>query len=93
MAKSPVKAGKVKKVKAKKDPNAPKKPSGSYIFFCNHHRGAIKTAHPTWGIGEIGKELGALWKKASDSDKKQFVVAAEKDKERYAKAIASYKKK
>lgn len=32
----------VKKVKAKKDPNAPKKPCGAYMFFSKDKRGEIK---------------------------------------------------
>mmetsp|Transcript_1536 Transcript_1536/g.4559 ORF Transcript_1536/g.4559 Transcript_1536/m.4559 type:complete len:165 (-) Transcript_1536:419-913(-) len=92
---APKKGGAVdkpKKVKAKKDPNAPKKPSGAYIWFCNDRRPAIKADHPEWGIGEIGKELGNIWKTLSDSDKKPFVKKAEEDKERYVKADAAYKK-
>lgn len=53
-----------------RSPNAPKKPSGAYIWFCNDRRPAIKADHPEWGIGEIGKELGNIWKTLSDSDKK-----------------------
>lgn len=51
-------------------PNAPKKPSGAYIWFCNEHRGKIKGEHSDWGVAEIGKELGALWKTQTDEDKK-----------------------
>ena len=85
------KAVKDKKPKAKKDPNAPKKPCGAYIFFCNDKRAAIKAEHPDWGIGELGKARGAQWKGLTDADKTPYAKQAEKDKERYAKAIAAYK--
>lgn len=62
-------AKKTKAPKAKKDPNAPKKPSGAYIFFCNDKRGEVKKANPEYGVAQIGKELGAMWKDVTDKDK------------------------
>ena len=50
------------------------------------------TAHPTWGIGEIGKELGAMWKKVTEAEKVKYNAAAEKDKARYQKELAAYNK-
>ncbi len=60
--------------RAKKDPNAPKKPSGAYIFFCNDKRAEVKKANPEYGVAESGRELGAMWKAASDEDKQVGVV-------------------
>lgn len=60
---------KTKAPKAKKDPNAPKKPSGAYIFFCNDKRGEVKQGNPEYGVAQIGKELGARWKEVTDKDK------------------------
>lgn len=64
------KATKAKKEKKQKDPNAPKKPSGAYIFFCNDKRAEVKKANPEFGVAESGRELGSMWKSASDDDKK-----------------------
>ena len=55
--------------RAKKDPNAPKKPSGAYIFFCNDKRAEVKKANPDFGVAESGRELGSMWKNCSDADK------------------------
>lgn len=63
-------AKKTREKKAKKDPNQPKKPCGAYIFFCNDKRPAVKKDHPDWGVAQIGKELGAQWKAATEDDKK-----------------------
>ena len=60
---------KEKAAKAKKDPNAPKKPSGAYIFFCNDKRAEVKKANPEFGVAESGRELGSMWKAASEADK------------------------
>lgn len=64
------KATKAKKEKKEKDPNAPKKPSGAYIFFCNDKRAEVKKANPEFGVAESGRELGSMWKSATDDDKK-----------------------
>ena len=66
---------KEKAAKAKKDPNAPKKPSGAYIFFCNDKRAEVKKANPEYGVAESGRELGSMWKAATDADKKVGAVA------------------
>ncbi len=60
--------------RAKKDPNAPKKPSGAYIFFCNDKRAEVKKANPEYGVAESGRELGAMWKAATDEDKQVCAV-------------------
>lgn len=74
-AASPKKEKAPKKEKVKKDPNAPKKPSGAYIFFCNDKRAEVKKANPEFGVAESGRELGAMWKSATDEDKKVGAVA------------------
>ena len=51
-------------------PNAPKKPSGAYIWFCNDHRATLKGEHAEWGVAEIGKELGKMWGELQEGDKK-----------------------
>lgn len=84
---------KKKATKAKKDPNAPKKPAGAYILFCSAKRPEVKKENPDLTAPEMLKELGALWKAASDADKKPFYAQAEKDKERYKKEEAAYSKK
>lgn len=65
---------KATKTKAKKDPNAPKKPSGAYIFFCNDKRAEVKKANPEFGVADSGRELGSMWKSATDEDKKVGAV-------------------
>lgn len=84
-------AKKEKKAKKPKDPNAPKKPLGAYMYFCKDHRAAIKTEHPDWGLGDIGRELGSQWKELDDKAKVKYTKLADADKERYKKDMVSYK--
>lgn len=82
--------GETKKRKAKKDPNAPKKPCGAYMFFCKETRESVKEEHPDWSVTQIGKRLGELWKLVDEDDKKKFFELAEEDKARYQRDIAKY---
>merc|ERR1712200_27607 len=103
-AKSPAKAkasplkkvakGKVekkeKKVKAKKDPNAPKRGLSAFMFFAKEERPKVLKDNPSFGVPEVGKELGARWGKLAD--KKKFEALAAKDKSRYEAEMKKYKK-
>ena len=77
-----------RKQKKKKDPDAPKRPSTSYIFFCNEQRSKLK--EEGLDFKEIGKRLGEMWKALSDKKKKKYEKMAEDDKKRYEKAIEDY---
>lgn len=55
--------------KQKKDPNAPKRNMSSFMFFSNDKRQQVKDENPSLAFGEVGKELGRLWKEASAEEK------------------------
>jgi hypothetical protein len=74
-----------------KDPKKPKRGMSGFMFFAGAMRGPIKKEHPDWGIGQIGKELGKRWGVIKDCDKVKYEAMAKKDKERYDKAMKSYK--
>lgn len=81
-----------KKEKKAKDPNAPKGPLGAYMFFCKDKRESVKAKHADWGVAEIGRELGSMWKALSDKDKKKYEDQAATDKARYQKEMEKYNK-
>ena len=43
-------------------------PSFPFIFM-NEKRAEVREKFPTWGIGQIGKELGRLWGELSDEER------------------------
>ena len=51
------------KIKAVKDPNAPKRARSNYIFFCINNREKIKESNPEMSAKEVIQELGNKWKK------------------------------
>ena len=83
---------KKKATKKKKDPNAPKRPSSPYIFFCNSKRAEVKESLPEDGRGgpAVMTALGAAWGEATDKDKAPFLKEAAADKVRYEKDMESY---
>ena len=80
-----------KKKGKKKDPNAPKRPKSSYMFFANSRRPELKAAHPDWPFGQFGKAIGEEWRAMSESKKDKFEQMAKKDRARYAREMEKYK--
>jgi len=91
MLASSVSAPVITKKKKKKDPNAPKKNSSAYIFFCKENRETIKSnMQATATQSEILTEVGRQWKVLSDKKKAKFIKLADEDKKRYAKEMEEY---
>jgi structure-specific recognition protein 1 len=55
--------------KKKKDPNAPKKGLSGYMFFVKEKRAEVAAKHPEMAFGDLGKELGRLWKEVTGEEK------------------------
>ncbi|KAL3899117.1 MAG: hypothetical protein SGCHY_002277 [Lobulomycetales sp.] len=77
--------GKAKKVK--KDPNAPKRGLSAYMFFVKEKRADVSASNASMSFGEVGKELGRLWKEVSAEDKEKYDNMAAADKERYKREM------
>ncbi|GIL44113.1 hypothetical protein Vafri_1648 [Volvox africanus] len=86
-------AGKPKKEKKVKDPNAPKKNLTAFMYFSNSNREKVKAENPGIAFGEVGKMLGERWKGMSLDEKAPYEQMAAKDKVRYAEAMKAYKAK
>ncbi|KAJ9115117.1 hypothetical protein QFC22_005447 [Naganishia vaughanmartiniae] len=82
----------VKKPKAKKDPNAPKRAMSAFMFYSMAERDNVKTTNPDLSFGEIGKQLGEQWRGLSAEQKKPYEQEAEDDKVRAAREKAAYEK-
>merc|ERR1711997_216773 len=78
-AKKPVK--KAVKPKPKKAKAAgPKRALSAFFLFAGDERPKVVAASPSASIGEIGKELGARWAKASAAVKAGYQAKSDKDK-------------
>tara|TARA_Y100001970_G_C14249921_1_gene871057 strand:+ start:1101 stop:1520 length:420 start_codon:yes stop_codon:yes gene_type:complete len=89
--------GEKTKLKFKKDPNKPKKPKSGFLFFCDKERGKLiekeKKKNKKVVIGNIAKELGKMWKKLSDNEKKKYDEMKNKDQARYLNEMEAYNNK
>ena len=53
----------------------------------------LKKDKPDLSFGEVGKELGKMWKEVDEKAKEKYNAMAKKEKERADKEIAAYKAK
>jgi len=75
--------GGYKQTRAKKDPNAPKRPLCGFMYFSNEERPKVRLENPGWGVGEMGKELGRRWAEADPEVRQKYNEMANADKERF----------
>lgn len=76
------------KLKARRDPDRPKKPKTSYMFFCEENREVILKDRPNIILGEQSKLLGSAWKICKDKD--LYIKKADVDKSRYSEQMEDY---
>lgn len=79
-----------KKIKNKRDPNAPKKAKTAYIHFCGERR-PIHRENGTPGNKVMGP-VAAEWNAIKDDEHKiaKYTLLAEKDKQRYNNEMKEY---
>ena len=82
--------GGYKQTRAKKDPNAPKRPLCGFMMFSNEERVKVREIMPNAGVGELGKELGKRWAEASPEVRDKYNEMAAQDKSRFAREKQEY---
>lgn len=87
--------GKTKrKVKAPKDPNAPKRPSTGFFLYVADNRAEVKASLPSEDQNKvtlITKKLGLMWKEGGVDLQNEYKAKATKKKEAYNVVFAEYK--
>lgn len=83
-------AGEGGRKRKKKDPNAPKRPLSAFFLFCHDERPNVKAIYPTYGVGDVAKELGDRWNKVSPETKTKYEAKANVDKLRYEQVKLKY---
>jgi hypothetical protein len=71
----------------------PPRPLTAFMHFAAAERASIARAHPGWGIPEMGRELGRLWKNSSTKERQVYEAVAAEDKARYQRALAEVGRK
>jgi hypothetical protein len=54
------------------NPSGEKKPLPPYLIFCNEQRPKITSANPGMHFTDVGRALGAEWRKLSDAQKAEY---------------------
>ncbi len=81
------------KLKAKKDPEKPKKSKTSYMYFCQDQREKLLEENPNILLGEQSKKLGEMWNALEVDEKQKYVMIAGDDKTRYEQELEDYNEK
>lgn len=76
--------------KAMKDPNAPKRPTSSYMYYAMDTRGSVVVTNPDAKPTEITKMLGSMWNNLEKKKAKKFEKMAETDRQRYSAEKQAY---
>lgn len=73
-----------------KDPAAPKRASGAYVFFTNEMRPKVLVEYPGIKFVELGKVLGERWRALTPQQKKRYENMAAEDKVRFQMQMQQY---
>jgi high mobility group protein B2 len=73
-----------------KDPAAPKRASGAYVFFTNDMRPKVLQEYPGIKFVELGKVLGERWRALTPLQKKHYEGIAAEDKVRFQMEMQQY---
>mmetsp|Transcript_22411 Transcript_22411/g.39404 ORF Transcript_22411/g.39404 Transcript_22411/m.39404 type:complete len:405 (+) Transcript_22411:133-1347(+) len=73
-----------------KDPSAPKRASGAYVFFTNEMRPKVLSEYPGIKFVELGKVLGERWRALTPEQKKRYEDMANVDKLRFQNEMQQY---
>jgi len=86
--------GKPLKIKARKDPNKPKRAKSAYLFFCEATRPDIlkkmRKGKAKVTLSDISKKLGDQWQKCNDVKRQVYIELSNKDKQRYEEEMEAY---
>lgn len=76
--------------KAGKDPNAPKRARGSFVFFTFEARPQIMKEMPGIKFTELGTVMGERWRALTPEAKSKFEDQANEDKKRFNEEMQAY---
>eukprot|EP00588_Corethron_pennatum_P002998 CAMPEP_0194298110 /NCGR_PEP_ID=MMETSP0169-20130528/59981_1 /TAXON_ID=218684 /ORGANISM="Corethron pennatum, Strain L29A3" /LENGTH=482 /DNA_ID=CAMNT_0039048057 /DNA_START=550 /DNA_END=1998 /DNA_ORIENTATION=- len=77
--------------KPPKDPLAPKRARGSYVFFTYDARPQILREYPDIKFIDLGHVMGERWRALTPEEKHQYEGLAKQDKIRFAQEMEKYK--
>ena len=79
--------------KKRKDPDAPKRAVGAYVWFTMEERPKIQNEFKGIKFAEMGKLLGERWRGLTPDERKKYDMMASKDRVRLQTELKAYKEK
>lgn len=78
--------------RAKKDPNAPKRPMSAFLYYSQVKRSHIKQQNPGLKNTEISRVLGKMWQSASQEERSPHILREREEREKYKIRMAQWRK-
>lgn len=79
-----------KGTKRRKDPDAPKRSCGAFIFFCSEERPKLKAEMPDIKLAEMNTILGERWRALPFEELIKYEIVADEDRARSRREMAAY---
>lgn len=79
--------------RAKKNPNAPKRPMSAFLYFSQEKRSMIKEQNPGLKNTEISRVLGQMWKNAPEAERTPHIEHEKMEREKYKAEMATWREK
>jgi hypothetical protein len=79
------------KRRAKKDPNAPRRPMSAFLAFSQARRSEVRKLNPTMDNTDISKLLGSIWSTEPMSTKAQFIDAEKVQRAHYKEEMRKFR--
>ena len=79
--------------KKRKDPDAPKRAVGAYVWFTMEERPKIQNEFKDIKFAEMGKLLGERWRGLTPDEKKKYNMMASEDRVRLQTELKTFKEK
>ena len=76
--------------KKRKDPNAPKRAVGAYVWFTMDERPKIQKEFKGIKFADMGKMLGERWRNLNPEEKKKYNLMASEDRKRLQVELKAY---
>ena len=80
-----------RKLRAKKNPLAPKRPMSAFLMFAQNKRKHLQADNPDMSNADISRLLGELWRNASREDKSPYLEREEMERKYYRAKMESWK--
>ena len=78
--------------RAKKNPNAPKRPMSAFLYYSQEKRSTVKRNNPGMKNTEVSRVLGKMWQDATDEERAPHIQREKVERDKYKACMTLWKK-